>query len=157
MTLSISNPLENHDVIRVTICWIFDAESDLSFQENVCSGSRINQKGSRARDLVNTHFLLRVVFAIPTLGQRGCGRTLGGIRVFVGLFVVSSTNHRKVSHLEGVGLLTATLQRASHTITHVEVARRHVRRQVQLTTKRNRQRSHLLTSAMHICLNSWYR
>lgn len=82
------------------------------------------------------------MFAVPTLGQRGCGRALGGIRVLVGLFVVSSTNHREVSHLKGVGLLAAALQRAGHAVTHVEVAGRHVRRQVQLTTERNRHRSH---------------
>lgn len=82
--------------------------------------------------MFSTRSLLRVVLAIPTLGERGCGRTLGGIRILVGLFVVSSPNHREVSHLEGVGLLAATLQRTRHTVTHVEVARRHVRRQVQL-------------------------
>lgn len=72
------------------------------------------------------------MLAIPTLGERGCGRTLGGIRVLVRLFVVPPPYHRKVGHLEGVGLLAAALQRASHAVAHVEVARRDVRRQVQL-------------------------
>jgi len=75
---------------------------------------------------------LRVMLAIPTLGERGCGRTLGGIRVFVRLLIVPSPYHREVGHLEGVGLLAAALQCACHTVAHVEVARRDVRRQVQL-------------------------
>lgn len=72
------------------------------------------------------------MLAVPTLGERGCGRTLGGIRVLVRLLVVSPPYHREVGHLEGVGLLAAALQRARHTVAHVEVARRDVRRQVQL-------------------------
>lgn len=75
---------------------------------------------------------LCVMLAIPTLGERGCGRTLGGIRVLVRFLVVPSPYHRKVGHLERVSLLAAALQRACHTVTHVEVARRDVRRQVQL-------------------------
>lgn len=89
--------------------------------------------------------LLRVVLAIPTLGERGCGRTLGGVRILVGLLVVPSTDHREVSHLEGVGLLAATLQRTRHTVTHVEVARRNVRRQVQLPTETDQRRSDVST------------
>lgn len=75
---------------------------------------------------------LCVMLAVPTLGKRGCGRTLGGIRVLVRLLVVPSPYHREVGHLERVGLLAAAFQRACHTVTHVEVARRDVRRQVQL-------------------------
>jgi len=66
---------------------------------------------------------LRVMLAVPTLGERGCGRTLGGIRVLVRLLVVPPPYHREVGHLEGVGLLAAALQRARHTIAHVEIAR----------------------------------
>lgn len=69
---------------------------------------------------------LRVMLAVPTLGERGCGRTLGGIRVLVCLLVVPPPYHREVGHLEGVGLLTAALQRTRHTVSHVEVARRDV-------------------------------
>lgn len=72
------------------------------------------------------------MLAIPTLGERGCGRTLGGIRVLIRFLVVPSPYHREVGHLERVSLLAAALQRACHTVTHVEVARRDVRRQVQL-------------------------
>lgn len=73
------------------------------------------------------------MLAVPTLGERGCGRTLGvGIRVLVRLLVIPPPYHREVGHLEGVGLLAAALQRARHAVAHVEVARRDVRRQVQL-------------------------
>jgi len=75
---------------------------------------------------------LRVMLAVPTLGECGCGRTLGGIRVLVRLLVVPPPYHREVGHLEGVGLLAAALQRACHTIAHVEVARWDIRCQVQL-------------------------
>lgn len=75
---------------------------------------------------------LRVVFAVPTLRKRGCGRTLGGIRIFVGLLVVPPSDHSEMGHLEGVRLLASAFQGTRHAVTHVEVARRNVRCQVQL-------------------------
>lgn len=104
---------------------------------------------ARTADRAVSHPILslsRVVLAIPTLGQRGRGRTLGGVRILVGLFVVPPANHREVSHLEGVGLFTAALQRARHTVPHVEVARRNVRCQVQLSAERNGSRSDIADS-----------
>lgn len=64
---------------------------------------------------------LRVVFVIPTLGKCGCGRALGGIWILVGLLVITSSNHCKMSHLKRVRLLTTTFQCPRHTVAHIEV------------------------------------
>jgi len=46
--------------------------------------------------------------------------------------IISTSDDYEVSHLEGVTLLAASLQCASHAIAHVEVRSRHIRGQAQL-------------------------
>ncbi|CAB0042627.1 unnamed protein product [Trichogramma brassicae] len=73
---------------------------------------------------------------------------LGRARVLVGFLVVAPPDHGEVRHLEGVGLLAATLEGAGHAVAHVEVARRDVGRQEQLRHEidRERDREHKRTT-----------
>lgn len=84
----------------------------------------------------NWRHSLRVVLVIPTLGKCGWGRTLGGIWILIGFLVVAPSYNCKMRHLKCVGFFAAPFKCTCHAVAHVEVTRRDVRCQIQLSTKR---------------------
>lgn len=51
--------------------------------------------------------------------------------------VVLPSDNGEMCHLKRVVLLTSSFQRAGHAVTHVEIGRRHIGRQIELSTQQN--------------------